>query len=311
MRAPIDPLDVLLDQSRHAAQRLRTGRPVRIAFVACSYDTAFEPVSEQIEAKIRQLEEAYGRDEAVEWSLWIVDDLPPATGFSESVKVGFHWADSHWKIAERLHCLPMKSAPPRAGGLKGRALLDGMKAALKAGVDIVVYLNLNLKVHARLTAVGLEMIALNQADIAVGSRAHRDGGQVVGAGVLGRTKSRVFSRIARTALPPLASYVDTNAPIKAFSAQAAAHLIRHARLDDVTLDCEWLLLGHTAGFRMGRFPIAWVQRTGSRPPWHLIGLTLRDLWRLRRRWKAGDMPDRPDGYTASVAADAENRPPKG
>jgi len=167
-----------------------------------------------------------------------------------------------------------------------------MKAALAWDPAVVVYLNLNLKVDAQLSSVGVEAVSTNEADVAVGSRAQNDGGLVVGAGALGRVKSRVYSRIARTALPTLAQYVDTNAPVKVFSAAAAAHLVQHARLDDVTLDCEWLLLSQTAGFRMCRFPIAWIQRTGSRPPWHLIALSLRDMWRLRRRWIAGELPRR-------------------
>ncbi len=274
MKPSLEHLDQLFSNSREAARRLRSGPPVRVAFVACSYDTAFEPPADQVEEKIHQLQEAFGIDEGVEWSLWVVDDLPAEIGFTHAVEVGFSRVDPRLRQAARLRCLPMHSEVPRPGGLKGRALLDGMGAALEADPVVVVYLNLNLKVDALLSAVGIEAVSADRADVAVGSRARGDGGLAVGAGALGRVKSRVYSRIARTALPPLAQYVDTNAPVKVFSAAAAAHLVAHARLDDVTLDCEWLLLSQTAGFRMCRFPIAWIQRAGSRPPWHLIALSL-------------------------------------
>ena len=287
-------MDAIYERSRAAARALRAGPRLKVAFVACSYDTGFEPVADQVEEKIRQLEAALGIDDAVEWSLWIVDDLPPAEDFTAAVRDGFARAPATLRAQTRLRCVPMGSRPRQPGGLKGRALLDGMVAALTWAPDLVVYLNLNLKVDARLCAVGMAAVANGRLDVAVGSRAKVDGGVVEGAGTLGRVKSRVYSRIARTALPPLEDYLDTNAPVKVFSAKAAGHVVTYARLDEVTLDCEWLLLCQIAGFRMGRFPIAWIQRAGSRPPWHLIVTSLRDVWRLRRRWTGGDLPRRPD-----------------
>ena len=156
-------------------------------------------------------------------------------------------------------------------------------------VDAVVYLNLNLKVHAALAAPGIAAVLAGRCAVAVGSRAEEDGGLVIGAGGLGRLKSRAYSRLARTLLPPLCGFIDTNAPVKIFNAQAARALVATAQIDEVTLDCEWLMIMHVQGFEMGRFPIAWVQREGSRPPWHLIPLSIRDLFRIRRRWKRGGL----------------------
>lgn len=288
----MDAIEHLMRQHHEAAGRLRVGPPTRLAFVVCSYDTAFESVADQIEEKIRQLTAAYSIEESIQWSLWVVDDLPAQRGFGDAVREGFRRADVRLRLTASLRCVSMVSRAPRKGGLKGRALIDGFSAALRWQPDVVIYLNLNLKVDAQMSALCVEAVAHGQADVAVGSRFSGDGGIVIGAGPLGRLKSRVFSRMARTALPSLGAYVDTNAPVKVFSAAAAAHLVRHARLDDVTLDCEWLLLVQSAGFRMARFPIAWIQRPGSRPPWHMVALTLRDVWRLRQRWIAGDFPRR-------------------
>ena len=291
---PMTPMDGICARSLTAARALRAGARCKVAFVTCSYDTAFEPVADQVEEKIRQLSAAFGVDDAVEWSLWIVDDLPPEADFGAAVRDGFARAPAALRDQARLRCVPMSSRPPRPGGLKGRALLDGMVAALSWAPDLVVYLNLNLKVDARFSAVGVASVVKGRLDVAIGSRAEVDGGVVAGAGTFGRIKSRVYSRVARTALPPLGDYVDTNAPVKVFSAQAARHLVTYARLDEVTLDCEWLLLCQTAGFRMGRFPIAWIQRAGSPTPWHFIASSLRDVWRVRRRWAGGELPRRPD-----------------
>ena len=190
--------------------------------------------------------------------------------------------------AGRLHCIPMSSKAPRDGGLKGRAILDGMHAALNhQNYDAIAPINLNLKVNLQCVTAGLVSVLMGRCHAAIGSRAHEDGGLVLGAGRLGRLKSRVYSRIARTALPPLADFIDTNAPVKIFSAEATAYLLDRARIDQVTLDCEWLIIMHEGQYSMLRFPVAWVQRSGSKPPWHLILLCLRDVYRIRRFWRRG------------------------
>lgn len=271
MTAAIDALvGAGLKAARHA-------RPAPVAIVATSYDTAFEPVADQVRQKLAELEALFDGT-AIEWSLWIVDDLPSSAGFGAAARS---------VESPRLRCVPLTSTRKRPGGLKGRAVLDGMRAALEQTPELaaLAYVNLNLKVDARQLGVGLAAILNQAADVAIGSRAADDGGVVVGAGNLGRVKSRIFAGIARAALPPLKGYGDTNAPMKIFSADAARHLIAAARLDHVTLDVEWLTLAHAGGWRVTRFPIGWVQRAGSRPPWHLIALSLRDVARVRRWWK--------------------------
>lgn len=269
-------IDGLIDAGLAA---IREAPPAPVAIVATSYDTAFEPIAEQVRFKLAQLEDLFA-ETSIDWTLWIVDDLPAAAGFGAAVRS---------VESPRLRCVPLHSARKRPGGLKGRAVLDGMRAALDhtPGLAALVYVNLNLKVDARQMGVGLAELLAGRADVAIGSRAGEDGGIVVGAGRLGRVKSRIFAGIARAALPPLAGYGDTNAPMKLFSAAAARHLVEAARLDHVTLDVEWLTLAHEGGWRVIRFPIGWSQRPGSSPPWHLVALSLRDVARVRRWWKKG------------------------
>lgn len=280
---------ILLHRARADAHvlRQRLNRPAEVVFVTTSYDTAFEPVADQVMGRIEQLIEAYGVDGPLRWTLQVVDDLPEDSGFVAGVEEAFKRAPAALRDQARLHCSGLFSAPRRAGGFKGQALLDGMAAALdRRTPDALAYINLNLKVHAAYAAPGLRAMLLDEAcDAAIGTRAPEHGGAVVGAGPAGRIKSRVYAEMARRALPVLSGYRDTNAPLKIFRPEAAAHLIEHGRIGHVTMDCEWLMLLHEGPFAVQQFPIAWVQRPGSKPPWHLVGLTVRDLVRTRRRWR--------------------------
>ncbi|MFN3197283.1 MAG: hypothetical protein ACE366_02525 [Bradymonadia bacterium] len=290
--------ELLRNHARAHAAVLTTDlpRPVEIAVVACSYDTDFEPVAEQVLSKINEITDIFGPTEgpwgAVRWSIWIVDDLPEDAHFADAVRAGFAAAPATLLTEDRLHCVPLTGGPRQPGGLKGRALLDGMQAAMswKPDLDAVVYVNLNLKVNAQHMATGLRALLLDDVcDAAMGTRAPAHGGAVVGAGTLGRFKSKVYSRLARTLLPPLASHLDTNAPMKIFGNAAAHHLVSKARIDQVTMDCEWLMILNQGPFRVAQFPVAWIQRPGSHPPWGMIGLGVADLWRIRRRWRQGDL----------------------
>jgi len=265
-----------------------TGRPKNVAFIACSYDTQFESIEMQLHEKVRQLADAYGLEGPVCWSLWLVDDLPDTAGFCRNIQNAFNSDPDLRILGSRLHLLKMCSCKPCPGGLKGQALLDGMAAALRAqpDLDAVIYINLNLKVHAVFSAPGLLQMLRGTCDAAIGSRASMDGGLAVGAGWAGRLKSRGFNILVRKMLPQLAAYHDTNAPMKIFSPAAAWHLIRNARIPSVTMDCEWLLLLHNSSFSISCFPIVWEQRPGSRPPWHLSIKCLTEVYHVRKRYRS-------------------------
>ena len=286
MRSDTTPAD-LLHAARHDVDALEG--PLRVAFDTCSYDTHFEPIEKQVDTRIEQLIDMYGVDGPVHWSLWVVDDLPQSRGFGQAAEAAMRRRTTLY-ASGRLRCVPLTGGARRVGGLKGRALLDGMAMALAsdATIDVVGYLNLNLKVDLRLSSMGLALIQRGDCAAAIGSRAERDGGLVIGAGRLGRMKSRIYGAMARWALPPLASFIDTNAPMKLFTRRACEALVQTAQIEQVTLDCEWLMIMHAQGFTMRRFPVAWIQRPGSRPPWHLVPLSVRDIYRTRRRWRHGE-----------------------
>ncbi|MEE2788923.1 MAG: hypothetical protein VX589_16420 [Myxococcota bacterium] len=283
---PVAHVDRLLAENLRVVGQL--AEPKSVAFITCSYDTSFEDVTFQVCERVRQIEMLFAAAPAIQWALWVVDDLPDAQGFTTRVEAAFQARPDLLK-AGRLHCVPMRSMPRRIGGLKGAALLDGMRAALdEDAYDAFTYLNLNLKVDARFAGLGVAAVLAGQWEAAIGSRAMTDSGLACGAGTLGRLKSRVYSRIARSALPPLMDFTDTNAPMKVFSRSATRYLTSRAQIHQVTLDCEWLIMMHEGQFSMGRFPVIWIQRAGSRPPWHLILRCLRDVYRIRRAWRRGD-----------------------
>ncbi|RMG17905.1 MAG: hypothetical protein D6731_03185 [Planctomycetota bacterium] len=256
------------------AARWVAARGARFAVVATSYDTGFEPLDRQVKGKLSQLERAFGPDG---WTLWVVDDLPAELGFGDAVR-------SAAPLDPRLRVVSLP-AKPRPGGLKGRGLVYGLAHALRDNaLGAVAAVNLNLKVHAAFLGPGLRAVLSSAAAAALGTRHRREGGRAVGRGLLGELKSRAFNALTRALLPPLRGYRDTNAPIKVLSPGAARVVLQGAKIDGVTLDVEWLLLLLRAGVQPLRFPIAWEQRPGSHPPWHLAPACARDLLRLRARF---------------------------
>jgi len=266
----------LEERALEQAARLAEREPrLRVAFVTCSYDTAFEPLADQVRERLEGLQAAFGG--RIEWSLWIVDDLPPEAGFGAAVEGAFA-ASPELRRAGRLHGLALRERPAQAEGLKGLALLHGFASALESGpLDALVYLNLNLKVAPCFAALGLAELERPGIEFAIGSRERADGGRRLGAGWNGLLKSRAYRSLARALLPDLRVYADTNGPLKVFSARAAEVLVRHAQTPGVTLDCEWLVLLRRYGLRGRVFPIVWRQRRGSRPPWHLAPQSALEL----------------------------------
>jgi len=283
----------LKEQALLEAEKLRSclDEPKRIAFVACSYDTSFESVEDQVVGRVDQLVRTYGINGKVRWSLWVVDDLPNEKAFSSAVQNGFNAVRN--KLCEEgcLKLIKMRSEKPMPGGLKGRALLDGMAAAFEndPGLDAVIYINLNLKVDVGFSVRGLRKVLCEGIDAAIGSRSSRDGGIAEGRGVAGNFKSLVFNALVRILLPPINCYYDTNAPLKIFSPRAAALLIRRSKILTVSMDCDWLMLLNLNGCKISRFPIVWSQRPGSRVPWHMIPPCFMDVMNIRKRWKQGEM----------------------
>ncbi len=247
--------------------------PVSVAFVACSYDTAFEPVETQVRTKLDEISGALD-----DFTFVIVNDAHDQPRFARAVLS----VDD-----PRVRLISLGEPAIGRWGMKGRALRIGLDAALQSTPDYVAYLNLNLKVHAGQVAAGLEAMERHGWDAAFGSRDRADGGKRLGAGAVGALKSALFSGFARAALPPVRPYRDANGPLKIFRPAAARAIADAAISDGAFFDCEWLTLLRESTYAVGVFPIEWTQRAGSKPPWHLVGHSVVGVLRTRRRLKRG------------------------
>jgi hypothetical protein len=268
------------------------GRPLSVAFVATSYDTGFEPVAQQTEGKLEELAGIFPLTDGVRWTLTVVNDAPTARAaeFDDGVRS----AQDRSALADHLRLERLPAAHDSAWGMKGRALRHGFEVLLDERPDVLVYLNLNLKVHAAQAASGLRRLVQDQLGAAIGSRAFADRGRSLGAGWLGRTKSQAWVEMVHGALPELLDFGDVSGPMKLLRREAAQVLVDEATVDGAGFDCEWLALLRSHGFELGRFPLLWVQREGSRPPFELVSEMVRELRNIRRApWRRGVLPYRP------------------
>lgn len=256
----------------------------RVAAVATSYDTAFEPVQEQARERANELLATFGCDSRIERVLLILkNDAPPDRAFTTPAQAGLYEAAPEEVTRGDFVVEPLFGAKPREYGRRGLAYLEGIASALERGADVVVAMNLNRKVAAADLHRAFDRLVTSEADVVVGTRAPKDGGAALGAGRLGEAKSRAWRRAAHHAFPELASFSDPNAPVKVMRANAGRYLVQNARETEVCPDVEWLALWRRAGFDIEQVPITWRQRPNSRPPWTQVPKMLVALGRQRRR----------------------------
>jgi hypothetical protein len=295
MSAPDRALAAALCAAREDADALHSlvaAPPLHLALVCCSYDSDFEPVAAQVLGKVEELLEVFPRGGPVAFRLLVVNDRPPALAgaFEAAVKEGFFRCPPWLLEEERLVSLPLPGAVTAgAWGAKGRALREGVRRALEGDADISAYVNLNRKVHAGQMATGLRLLLTEGLEAAVGSRAFHDGGSRLGAGLLGKVKSRAFAALVHAALPPLGEFPDITGPMKLFTRRAARVLLERGRSDGLCFDAEWLALLVGEGLAVGRFALLWRQRPGSVPPYSLVGEIAGDLLALRQASRRGSL----------------------
>jgi hypothetical protein len=263
-------------------------RPFELCAITCSYDTAFEPIAEQVRAKLAELRSVFPDDGPVRLRLVVVDDTG-APGFAEATQAAFSEAVPWLRDSDRLSCvrLPLDDAAP--WGRRSLAVRAALDEALSREPDAVLQINLNLKVHAAQAATGLRALLDSGAEAAIGSRAFADGGRQAGAGLVGRAKSVAYNRLVHAALPPLSAFGDIGSPMKVISARAARVIARRSRIDSVGFEAEWLAILDANDLPAVRFGILWQQRAGSRPPLEKSGRMLADLAQVRRAWRRGQL----------------------
>jgi len=263
------------DAAQVLARRLHR---FELCAITCSYDTAFEPVEQQMRDKLEELARVFPPDGPVKLSLVVVDDAGDR-GFRDAVLRAFEDAPLP---RSRLSVFPLRSGTPDLWGRRAIATREALLHALHLTPDAVLQINLNLKVHAAQAATGLELLTRTGAAAAIGSRAWRDGGDQQGAGLIGRGKSLAYNHLVAGALPALADFRDIGSPMKLLSLRAATLISRLSRLSDVGYEVEWLQILMANGLAAPRFGILWQQRAGSRPPFEKSLGMFADIRSVRR-----------------------------
>lgn len=144
------------------------------------------------------------------------------------------------------------------------------------------------------------------ADVAIASREHPGSRMVVPPTLLGytfrrRMQSLLFRAAVRRLLP--LCYGDTQAGLKGMTAAVAERVMPELACDGFGFDCEFLTACAKAGIAVAETPVcvryddrASTTGTGS-------GLRmLREVWRIRRRWRNRALAPAPAAVPASKAA---------
>jgi dolichyl-phosphate beta-glucosyltransferase len=160
-----------------------------------------------------------------------------------------------------------KGAAVRAGVLQA-----GGRRVLFSDADLSTPIEEEQKLRAALDA---------GADVAIGSRAHRESHISRSQNVVRQSMGKTFNVLARAL--GLTGFRDTQCGFKMFRREAAQLVFGRAKIDGFAFDVEVLLLAERAGLTVVEVPVEWRNDPSSRlglirAP---IGMTLE---LLRIRW---------------------------
>lgn len=197
---------------------------------------------------------------------------------------------------ERLDRLAEGDSDPRVKVLsyptnrgKGYAVRAGLQAATGAvraftDVDLAYDFDDVLRVVERVNDTTPAVIA---------SRPHPDSLLLIPDRMLWyafRRKLQSLAFHAATRLSLGLPHPDTQAGLKAFTAEVVGHLLPHLECDGFGFDCELLLACDRAGVRVTELPVRVRYEEGTTTS-TVTGLRmLRELWAIRKRWKNRTLP---------------------
>lgn len=198
--------------------------------------------------------------------------------------------------AERLDRLAEADSDPRVKVLaytanrgKGHAVRTGLLAAtgrVRAFTDV----DLAYDFH---DIVRVAECVADGASAAIAQRNHPDSMLLLPDRMLGYALRRKVQSVAfRTATRLLLGlrHPDTQAGLKAFSADVVERLVPELTCDGFGFDCELLLACKRAGVPVTQLPVMVRFEEGSTTT-SLTGFKmLRELWTIRRRWKKKTIP---------------------
>lgn len=160
-------------------------------------------------------------------------------------------------------------------GGKGAAVRAGMLAARG---DICVFADADMATPP--DQIPKLVAALEEADVALGSRIQPDGSDM-------RASQPPYRRFLGWAFHGLASWWvagpvrDTQCGFKGFRREAAQDLFPRQRIGSIVFDVELIFLARKLGYRLVMVPVAWTDRRGSRMR-PTIALAARVGWDLLR-----------------------------
>ena len=158
---------------------------------------------------------------------------------------------------------------------KGAAVRAGM---LAAEGDVLLFADADMATPP--DQIPLLLAALEDADVALGSRIQADGSDM-------RASQPAFRRVLGKAFHLFASLwvvgpvQDTQCGFKAFTRTVARDLFSMQRITSIVFDVELIYLARRRGYRLEIVPIRWEDRRGSRMRAR-PALALRVAWDLLR-----------------------------
>jgi len=143
-------------------------------------------------------------------------------------------------------------------GGKGAAVRAGM---LAAQTDLIVFADADMATPP--DQFPLIVRALDDHDVALGSRIQHDGSDMRGSQPLyRRLLGKAFHAFASAWV--VGDVQDTQCGFKAFSRQAAHDLFAEQRITSIVFDVELIFLARRRGYEIAIVPIRWYDRRGSR-----------------------------------------------
>ena len=162
--------------------------------------------------------------------------------------------------------------------VKGRGIALRI-AFLTSHADVSAYMDVDLSTDIKHIPELVDPIAAGEADIAYGTRLHRDSETARGF------KREAISRVYVQMLRRLAGLrvTDAQCGFKAISREAARELVPLVEDTQWFFDSELLLIAQKNGYRLREVPVRWIEDRDSRVA--IVRTAMEDLhgiWRLRR-----------------------------
>jgi glycosyltransferase involved in cell wall biosynthesis len=181
--------------------------------------------------------------------------------------------DRTWAVAQVLaETFEAVEAVRLPGKGRGRAL----KAAWSASdAEVLCYMDVDLSTNLSAFLPLVTPLLSGQADVAIGSRLHRD--SQVRRGLKRETLSRCYNKLLGWALG--ARFADAQCGFKALRREAAVQLLHQVENDNWFFDTELLILAQRAGLRIQEIPVTWVDDPDSRVD--VVATAMEDLRGIR------------------------------